>query len=141
MTPAVKSAVAEWVSSLAIGCIPLAAHGLCSLVGDPATSPGEWSTDLLYIAITNSGLSATTVFTRTSKGRRSLSVGAYVLMAATILLLVIAAIVYGLRASGHAQQMNMTLVAAPILFGSALVSMYFEVVLALSYQGSTRRSR
>ena len=101
----------------------------------------RWSTDLLYIAITNSGLSATTVFTRTSKGRRSLSVGAYVLMAATILLLVIAAIVYGLRASGHAQQMNMTLVAAPILFGSALVSMYFEVVLALSYQGSTRRSR
>lgn len=62
MEPAVRDAVGEWCSSALIGVIPLITHlGTVTFV-DASVSAADWSKDMLFIVMSNSGLSALSAF-------------------------------------------------------------------------------
>lgn len=130
MTPAVRGALVEWLSGLIVGLIPLFAHGLCYGILDTPAAAGDWSIDLVFIAITTSGLSVVGVFARLIKGTASLSGRTHliIIMALTVLIVISAAVVYGGVASGHAH--NPLTYTIWILISSIVASMYFELAMA-----------
>jgi hypothetical protein len=64
----VRDAFFEWLTSVAIGVIPLLAHFFMS-IADPIASGtiGGWITDILFVAIATAGTSAVSVFARFAK--------------------------------------------------------------------------
>ena len=140
MEPEVKDAVSEWSASFIVGCIPLAAHTIYALLGEPGSSKSTWSIEILFIAITISGLSVVTTFIRIIKGTGSLSGrrGAYVLMALTVLVLLAAAIVYGIAVSSPDERPKFIYAGLALLVFSATISMYFELALARPLRKSRR---
>jgi hypothetical protein len=127
--PAVQNAAAEWLAGLAIGVIPILAHAIGWAVADTSAGGAEWTPDILFVVISNSGLSVVTTFSRALKGKISFQ-GArlHLLMALTVLLLFAAAMVYGLVTSGHSH--NGLWMALTFLLGSLVTSLYFEMALA-----------
>lgn len=130
MSPAVKEAFCDWLASLLIGLTPLIAHALLHAFVEPSVAwEDNWSADILFVAITNSGVSVVTVFGRILKPDRiPLSSTARVLMAVTAVLFLCSGILYGAVASGHSK--NTIYISIAFLIGSGLTSMYFEMALA-----------
>src|SRR4051794_21265419 len=59
ITPEVRAAIGDWVCGLLIGLMPLLAHALFHVAAKPIPDWDEnWTGDLLFISISNSGLSA-----------------------------------------------------------------------------------
>lgn len=142
MKPQVRSAVFEWVAGIAIGAAPLLAHGLLHGFVDPVKGwEDSWTNDLLLFAITNSGLSAVSVFTRLSKGllrNANLDASAIVMTALTLLLFLFAGMLYGISASGMARGASIWL-SVLIALGSTVVSLYFEMTMASRMAAASER--
>ncbi len=130
MQPEIKAACWEWSSGLIIGLTPLLAHAILHMIADPATNWSDnWTADILFVSITNSGLSAVTVFSRSIKGALRLSPFCYALMALTLILFLFSGMMYGVVAIGHAKDLTIW-PAIAVLFGSAIVSLIFEIAIA-----------
>ena len=130
MSSVVKDAFADWLSNLLIGMTPLIAHALLHTFVDPASAwEDNWSGDILFVAITTSGISVVTVFGRLLKTDSApLGAMARVLMAITAVLFLCSGMLYGTVASGHSK--NTIAISIAFLLGSALVSLYFEMAIA-----------
>ena len=128
-----KGSLLRWLAGLIIGVTPLLAHTILHVFADPAHQwEDSWAADALFISITTSGLSAVTVFSRLSRGALSfanLEPSSCVIMALTMILFLLAGMLYGVVASGHAREISIW-PAVIFLLGSALVSLYFELALA-----------
>lgn len=133
MKPHVTAAIWEWSAGLLIGLTPLLAHALLHAFATPAQQwQDSWTGDLLFVSITNSGLSAVSVFTRLIKGKikiRKLTPPTFTLMAMTLILFLFSGILYGLVASGHAVEATIW-PALTILAASVGFSLMFEIALA-----------
>lgn len=133
MKPEVTAAVCEWLSGLIIGFTPLLAHAMLHAFADPAHQWDDtWAGDILFVSITNSGLSVVTVFTRLAKGilqLNQLGAHSFIMMALSMVIFLFAGMFYGLVASGHAREMTI-FPSVAILVGSTFVSLYFEMILA-----------
>jgi hypothetical protein len=133
MKPEVRAAFFEWVAGLIIGVTPLLAHGILHVFADPAHQwEDSWAGDVLFVSITTSGLSAVTVFTRLAKGVLTvplLGPSSCVIMAVTLVLFLLAGMLYGVVASGHAREITIW-PAVVFLLCSGTASLYFELTLA-----------
>jgi hypothetical protein len=130
MKPQIQTACWEWASGLIIGLTPLLAHAILHMVADPSTNWADnWTADILFVSITNSGLSAVTVFSRSIKGALKLSPACYVLMALTLILFLFSGMMYGVVAIGHARDLTIW-PAIALLLSSAIESLIFEMAIA-----------
>jgi hypothetical protein len=129
----VRDAFFEWLTAIAIGVIPLLAHLLMHYAGPPSNGPeGAWTVDVLFVAITTSGTSAVSVFTRFAKGKMKdfrLGPTSIFLMTLTILFLVMSGMLYGTVARGQVSPYAPQF-AWGLLVGAALASFAFEMGLA-----------
>ena len=133
MKPHVTAAIWEWTAGLLIGLTPLLAHALLHAFATPARQwEDSWTGDLLFVSITNSGLSAVTVFTRVAKGLfkiKNIKPQTFGLMALTMLLFLFSGMLYGIAASGHARDVIIW-PAIAILGASLTLLLLFEVALS-----------
>jgi hypothetical protein len=130
MQPEIKAATFEWFSSLLIGTTPLAAHFILHIIADPTVNWADsWTGETLFVSITNSGLSAVTVFSRVTKGALKISGSCNVIMAFTLILFLFSGMMYGVVAIGHAKDMTIW-PAVALLLASAVVSLVFEIAIA-----------
>lgn len=133
MTQETKTALCEWISGLIVGLMPLFAHALLHFCAkaDPHWDD-NWTLDVLFIAISTSGLSAVTIFSRAIKGTfqfSSINAPLGIFMALTIALFFAAGILYGASASG--QGVPVTAAASYVLLTASMIcSVYFEFTLA-----------
>lgn len=137
MTRAVRDAVFEWFAGLLIGFLPLFGHlSMGFILDDKAADAGNWSVDILFVAITTSGTSIVSVVMRVMKGslpKECLSTGIGVLLTMSVIMLMLSGAVYGAVASGHANSYSLFL-AFVFLVGSAISSLYVELGLANARQ-------
>ena len=133
MQDRVKAAFFEWLGSLTVGLLPLIAHGVLHIFGNPIKDwDDNWSADILFISIGNSGFSILSVFSRMRKAASSPLSGdarSVALMAATMVVMFAATALYGMAVSGHATAITIW-GAVVTLVASAICSLYFEVALA-----------
>jgi len=133
MISRVMIAVFEWLPSLMIGMISLLWH-LIALWTGQLTTPAVWATDALLVAITTSGLTTLTVFTRLAKGTiqvQHLSPHSFVVMGLVTVSFVLSAMMFGQVASGQVSHMPLTPPLASLGFAS-VSSLYFEILLAVA---------
>lgn len=128
-----KEAICDWVAGLLIGIIPLLAHVLMHFVGRP--DPGwnnNWSADILVISITNSGMSAITIFARlvtSSQVVSSFKAGMKIFWALTLICFCMASFLYGAAVSGPSGGYTTGISIAFLIF-SAVCSYNFECAFA-----------
>lgn len=125
--------ICDWAAGLLIGVIPLMAHVLLHYVGKPNPAwDDNWSADVLVISITNSGMSAVTIFIRMVGGQPKISnfrARMKIFWALTLILFCLASILYGVSVSGLSNGETIY-VAAGFLFFSAFCSYNFEAAFA-----------
>ena len=133
MQPKVQAAFYDWLAGVIIGAIPLGAHAVA--YWSTTLSPGkdaDWVSDILFIVISTSGTSSVSVVNRLLNGKlkpSTLDRSAGALSAATVVLLVLAATLYGSAAVGHARPLAIR-EAFALLVGSLITSIYSELTLA-----------
>lgn len=128
MEPAVRDAVGEWCSGALIGVIPLITHFGTVIFVDASVSATDWSKDMLFIVMSNSGLSALSAF-RNLPDSSSRKTRHKILMALTILCVALAALVYGQTPPTHYNIIEMIKIGV-LLVVSLLISLLFEMSLA-----------
>jgi hypothetical protein len=133
MREMVRAACFEWVSVSIVGMLPLIAHAVLHFFATPTRDwDDNWSADVLFIGISNSGLSIVTTFSRM---RRTLfkelaSSGRYVvLMGLTVTIMFIATALYGVAVSGLGTSLTIW-GAVTVSLWSMLCSLFFELALA-----------
>jgi hypothetical protein len=130
----------DWVAGLTIGLMPLLAHLILHF--GAKTAPGwddNWSADLLFISISNSGLSAITVFARLIGGSYRLDAmrpRIRVVWSLTLVCFCLASLLYGAAVTGNGSAYT-SAIAIAFLIASAICSLNFE--LALAAGGMARR--
>lgn len=132
MTPQVEDALCEWVAGMAVGLIPLAVHFLAQFaMKAQGHIDGNWAIDWAFLAIATSATSIISVVNRYRKGSPEVVRGraAPALIAATILFLVLAAVIYAIVATNNGAPVCGYL-AFGLFIGAAFVSLYFELTLA-----------
>ena len=133
MAARVTIAFFEWAAGLLIGIIPLLWHVMALWTGH-ATPMDAWATDTLLVAITTSGLTTLTVFTRFAKGAiqsQHLGPHSYFVMAVATVSFVLSAMLFGQVTTGGAVRMPL---GPPLAFllSSCCSSLYFEILLAIA---------
>lgn len=131
--PSKTVAWCDWAAGLIIGLMPLAAHVLLHIAAKPTPDwDDNWSADLLFISISNSGLSAITVFARLIGGTIKLdrmSPRMRIVWALTLACFCLASLLYGAAVTGRGSDYT-AFIAVLFLIFSAVCSLNFELALA-----------
>ena len=140
--PTKREAWCDWIAGLVIGLMPLLAHAILHFGAKPTPDwDDNWSADLLFISISNSGLSAVTVFARLIGGTVPLGEmkpRIRVVWALTLACFCLASLLYGAAVTGKGSE-HTNLIAVLFLITSAVCSLNFELALAASRTGIARR--
>ena len=123
----------DWIAGMTIGLMPLLAHFVlwAAAKGQPGWA-NDWTPDLLFITISNSGLAAVTVFARMVAGADrgpSLSPRLRVVWGFTLATFALASMVYGAVVTGMGND-RAWMVATVLLALSAYFSLIFELASA-----------
>lgn len=133
--PSKTVAWCDWAAGLIIGLMPLAAHVLLHVAAKPTPDwDDNWSADLLFISISNSGLSAITVFARLIGGTYRLdrmTPRMRIVWALTLACFCLASLLYGAAVTGRGTQYT-SITALLFLVFSAICSLNFELALTSS---------
>jgi len=128
-----KLARCDWLAGLLIGLLPLLAHGLLHVAAKPDPNwDDNWSADVLFISISNSGMSAVTVFTRAVGGLKTMTdmkPAMSIFWAMTLVCFCLSGMLYGASVTGNGSA-DMIIVAVVFLIGSAGCSYNFEMAMA-----------
>lgn len=120
--------------------MPLLAHVLLYFAAKPSPEWNDnWAADLLFISISNSGLSAISVFARIGGGSYSfekMSQGNKIVWALTLVCFCLASLLYGAAVTGKANDHASWFAIAFLVF-SAFCSLNFELALAANQQRTT----
>ena len=139
-----KEAWCDWFAGLVIGLMPLLAHTVLHFGAKPTPDwDDNWSADLLFISISNSGLSAITVFARLIGGSvrlETMKPAIRIVWALTLVCFCLASLLYGAAVSGKGSAHTST-IAVIFLIASAICSLNFELALAASGASSAAARR
>ena len=137
MNPKPWCVVFDWSAGLLIGLIPLLSHALVHFAGrNGSDRPEAWIVDLLFVAITTSGLSAVTLFGRLIKGSVAVShlkPHSLTLMALNMVAFLLSGVLFGQVSSGAAAGLGLGLPVAFLVMATAS-SLYFEILIAIEVQ-------
>ena len=127
-------ALFEWSAGLLIGVIPLLCHSLVTFAGGSNTEASDaWTVDLLFVAITTSGLCAISLFTRLAKGAITtdhLKPHSMFLMALNMVAFLLSGVLFGQVSSGVMHGKGLALPIVFLVLATAS-SLYFEILIAL----------
>jgi hypothetical protein len=128
-----KMALGDWICGLLIGIMPLLMHGLFHFAAKPIPDFDEnWSPDLLFISISNSGLSAVLAISRIVTGEYGFQQSSSLFKITTALNLLVfgfAGALYGVAVTGQKNDATI-LIAIAFLILSAIFSLNFEITMA-----------
>jgi hypothetical protein len=137
-----KVAWADWGAGMMIGLMPLLCHAILHIAArPPANWDDNWSPDLLFISITNSGLVTVTVFTRMlgeAYSLASMTPVMRVIWGATIVCFALASMLYGAAVTGMGNQMTSPTSVVFVVF-SAWCSLTFELAVAREAEAAHAR--
>ncbi len=130
---AIEIAWCDWAAGMIIGLMPLLCHLLLHFAAKSAPDwDDNWSPDLLFITISNSGLVAVTVFTRMLGAHLSISSLTPVMRIVwgmTIVCFALASMLYGAAATGMSNRLTGWTAMLFVVF-SAYCSLTFELAVA-----------
>lgn len=139
--PTKTEAFCDWIAGLVIGLMPLLAHLILHFGAKPTPDwDDNWSADLLFISITNSGLCGVTVFARIIGGTvklENMKPRIRLVWAGTLACFCLASLLYGAAVTGKGSDYTIIL-AGVFLIASAVCSLNFELTLAVSGVGGRR---
>lgn len=134
MHPKLSSTIFEWSAGLLIGLIPILCHFLLSMAGGATHEwQGAWTVDVLFVAITTSGLSVVTLFTRLAKGAvtsRQLKPHSMFFLALNMVAFLLSGVFFGEVSTGTAPAVGWTVAMAFLIFATAS-SLYFEILITI----------
>lgn len=137
-----RVAWADWGAGMMIGLMPLLCHAILHIAArPPADWDDNWSPDLLFISITNSGLVTVTVFTRMlgeAYSLASMTPVMRVIWGATIVCFALASMLYGAAVTGMGNQMT-SLTSVVFVVFSAWCSLTFELAVAREEEAAHAR--
>jgi hypothetical protein len=137
-----KVAWADWGAGMMIGLMPLMCHAILHVAARPPPDwDDNWSPDLLFISITNSGLVTVTVFTRMlgeAYSLASMTPVMRVIWGATIVCFALASMLYGAAVTGMGNAMT-SLTSAVFVVFSAWCSLTFELAVAREEEAAHAR--
>jgi hypothetical protein len=137
-----RVAWADWCAGMMIGLMPLMCHAILHVAArPPADWDDNWSPDLLFISITNSGLVTVTVFTRMlgeAYSIASMTPVMRVIWGATIVCFALASMLYGAAVTGMGNAMT-SLTSAVFVVFSAWCSLTFELAVAREEEAAHAR--
>lgn len=133
----------DWAAGLVIGLMPLLCHVLLHFGARSAPDwDDNWSPDLLFITISNSGLVAVTVFTRMLGAHLSISSltpAMRIVWGLTIVCFALASMLYGAAVTGMGNSWTGWIALSFVIF-SAYCSLHFELAVAREhFSPKTRR--
>lgn len=133
MSHPVRVAWCDWAASMMIGLMPLLCHAVLHFAArPPADWDDNWSPDLLFISITNSGVVTVTVFTRMlgdTYSITSMTPGMRVIWGLTIVCFALASMLYGAAVTGMGNQFT-GLTSVVFVAFTAFCSLVFELAVA-----------
>jgi hypothetical protein len=128
-----KIAYCNWIAGMAIGLMPLLAHVLLYVAAKPQQGwTDNWSPDLLFITISNSGLAALSVFVKMATGDQRIRNSPARLIVVWVLLLLcfaFSSMLYGATVSGQGND-STWITAIVLMILAAVCSLNFELALA-----------
>jgi hypothetical protein len=137
-----RVAWADWGAGMMIGLMPLLCHAILHIAArPPADWDDNWSPDLLFISITNSGLVTVTVFTRMlgeAYSLASMTPVMRVIWGATIVCFALASMLYGAAVTGMGNSMTSMTSVVFVVF-SAWCSLTFELAVAREEEAAHAR--
>jgi hypothetical protein len=137
-----RVAWADWGAGMMIGLMPLMCHAILHVAARPPPDwDDNWSPDLLFISITNSGLVTVTVFTRMlgeAYSLASMTPVMRVIWGATIVCFALASMLYGAAVTGMGNAMT-SLTSAVFVVFSAWCSLTFELAVAREEEAAHAR--
>jgi hypothetical protein len=137
-----KVAWADWGAGMMIGLMPLLCHAILHIAARPPPDwDDNWSPDLLFISITNSGLVTVTVFTRMlgeAYSLASMTPVMRVIWGATIVCFALASMLYGAAVTGMGNGMTSMTSVVFVVF-SAWCSLTFELAVAREEEAAHAR--
>jgi hypothetical protein len=137
-----RVAWADWGAGMMIGLMPLLCHAILHVAARPPPDwDDNWSPDLLFISITNSGLVTVTVFTRMlgeAYSLASMTPVMRVIWGATIVCFALASMLYGAAVTGMGNGMTSMTSVVFVVF-SAWCSLNFELAVAREQEAEHAR--
>lgn len=129
----VRVAWCDWAASMMIGLMPLLCHAVLHFAAKPPPDwDDNWSPDLLFISITNSGVVTVTVFTRMlgdTYSLASLTPSMRLVWGLTIVCFALASMLYGAAVTGMGNQFTGLTSVVFVIF-TAFCSLTFELAVA-----------
>ena len=141
---ALKIAWCDWAAGMVIGLMPLLCHLLLHFAARSAPDwDDNWTPDLLFITISNSGLVAVTVFTRMLGAYLSISSltpPMHLVWGLTIVCFALASMLYGAAVTGMGNRGTGWTALLFVLF-SGYCSLNFELAVAREHFAPRRPQR
>jgi hypothetical protein len=138
----VRVAWCDWAASMMIGLMPLLCHAVLHIAAKPpADWDDNWSPDLLFISITNSGVVTVTVFTRMlgdTYSLASMTPSMRVVWGLNIVCFALASMLYGAAVTGMGNQFTGITSAMFVLF-TGFCSLTFELAVAREEEAAHAR--
>ena len=129
----VRVAWCDWMASMMIGLMPLLCHAVLHVAAKPpADWDDNWSPDLLFISITNSGVVTVTVFTRMlgdTYSLASMTPSMRIVWGLNIVCFALASMLYGAAVTGMGNQFTGLTSAVFVVF-TGFCSLTFELAVA-----------
>jgi len=142
MSHPVRVAWCDWAAGMMIGLMPLLCHAVLHFAAKPpADWDDNWSPDLLFISITNSGVVTVTVFTRMlgdTYSMTSMTPGMRVIWGLTIVCFALASMLYGACVTGMGNQFTGLTSVLFVIF-TAFCSLVFELAVAREEEAAQHR--
>lgn len=133
----------EWVAGILIGAIPLGTHAIAYFCFKDATNHAlGWTADILFLVIATAGTSAVQTGFKLAGPLKAIETGRapVTLIASSIVVLVLAAFLYGAYVSGQTDP-DTSLKAALWMFAGALMtSLATELVIAQRFAAAAKLS-
>ena len=140
----VRIALCDWAASMMIGLMPLLCHAVLHFAAKPpADWDDNWSPDLLFISITNSGVVTVTVFTRMlgdTYSLASMTPSMRLVWGLTIVCFALASMLYGAAVTGMGNQFT-GLTSVMFVIFTAFCSLTFELAVAREEEASQARMK
>lgn len=137
-----RVAWADWGAGMMIGLMPLMCHAILHVAArPPADWDDNWSPDLLFISITNSGLVTVTVFTRMlgdTYSLTSMTPSMRIVWGLNIVCFALASMLYGAAVTGMGNQFTGLTSTVFVVF-TAFCSLTFELAVAREEESAHAR--
>jgi hypothetical protein len=138
----VRIAWCDWMASMMIGLMPLLCHAVLHIAAKPpADWDDNWSPDLLFISITNSGVVTVTVFTRMlgdTYSLTSMTPSMRIVWGLNIVCFALASMLYGAAVTGMGNQFTGLTSTVFVVF-TAFCSLTFELAVAREEESAHAR--